>query len=630
LAAVALSQAVPAPNNSTSSSLPMLKAKGTFIVDNNSNAVILKGCNLGNWFMIETWMMHLNDDKIRDQYMFELTLENRFGRKEKNRLMEIFRANWTTDRDFEIIKSFGMNCVRLPIYYQLLEDDNNPMQLKPDAFKWLDYAIDTAEKHGLYTIICLHGAVGGQSNMGHCGREDYNKFWSDPMNMKRTDWLWRQIAQRYKNRACIAGYDLLNEPWGAEMPEQIKAFDSFYKNVRDIDKEHIIFIQGHGSLRELGNPKDRNWKNVVYSLHRYPGIFDDGPPTRKNQIRFLKTYLKELDAEVKDLNVPFLMGEFNVLYTSAGGAEMMRRHFDAYESYGWAATMWAYKTLTIPGEKRRGYWEMVTNKEPLPNIDFKTSSIGKIENYFKFLSSDFAVYAELKEKLTQKKPLPPLPEPPPPPPPLTSAPANDKLIGFSAADIASAIPGGQKVYSDKKIDLFGCGADIYLSNDQCRFVWKKITGDCEISATVDELTFTHMFAKAGVMIRGDLSDDSMFAMLNVRPAGELEFACRYHKAEKVKTDGHLGHDFPGINLKLVRKGQTIESWHCRGNEPWEKFITATLPDLPQTVYVGIFCLSHDNTQLAKATFDNIFTAEVSDSLQTEPNVNRSMQNYERQ
>jgi glucan 1,3-beta-glucosidase len=643
LAAAALSQAAAVPSVSADSSLHMLKAKGTFIIDSNSNTVILKGCNLGNWFAMEMWMMHLNDDKIRDQYAFELTLANRFGQQQKNRLMDMFRANWITDRDFEIIKSFGMNCVRLPIYYQLIEDDNNPMNLNPDAFKWLDYAIDTAKKYGLYTIICLHGAAGGQSNMGHCGREDYNQFWSDPINQKRTYWLWQQIAQRYKKRDCVAGYDILNEPWGADMPEQIKAFDSIYKSIRDVDREHIIFIQGHGNVEGLPYPKEKaiskntirrqqnrgfvprtidwvlsllifsdtqkNWKNVVYSAHCYPGIFGSGRPTPETQIRFLKTDLKKIDEDLKKYNVPFLMGEFNVLYASAGGTEMMRRHFDAYENYGWAATMWAYKVLTIPGEIRRGYWEMVTNAEPLPNIDFKTASLSEIENYFKFLSSDCVIYDELKKALTQKEPLPPLPDPLPPPPPLTSAPANDKLIGFSATDIASAIPGGQKVYSDKKIDLFGCGADIYLSNDQCRFVWKKITGDCEISATVDELTFTHMFAKAGVMIRGDLSADSIFAMLNVRPAGELEFACRYHKAEKVKTDGHLGHDFPKINLKLIRKGQTIESWHCKGNEKWEKFMTTTLPDLPQTVYVGIFCLSHDNTQLAKAAFDNIFISD---------------------
>jgi regulation of enolase protein 1 (concanavalin A-like superfamily) len=367
----------------------------------------------------------------------------------------------------------------------------------------------------------------------------------------------------------------------------------------------MIFIQGHGNVDGLLDPKEKNWKNVVYSAHCYPGIFDGGRPTLETQTRFLKIDLKKIDEDLKKYNVPFLMGEFNVLYASAGGAEMMRHHYDTYAKYGWAATMWSYKVLTIPGEKRRGYWEMVTNKEPLPNIDFKTASLGEIENYFRFLSSNYTVYDELKKALTQKKPLPPLPDPPPPPKPITSAPAGDKFVGWTANDISTAIPGGQKVYSDSKIDLFGCGADIYLSNDQFRFIWKKTDGDFEISATVDELTFTHMFAKAGVMIREDLSDDAVFAMLNVRPAGELEFACRYHKAQGVKTDGHLGYDFPGINIKLVRKGQTIESWHCRGNEPWEKFMTATLPDLPQTVYVGLFCLSHDNTRLTKAVFDNI-------------------------
>lgn len=599
LAIGALNQAVAATD------LPMLKAMGTLIVDSNNKTVILKGCNIGNWFSMEMWMLHLYDNKIRDQYTFENVLTSRFGYQEKERLMDVFRANWITDKDFEIIKSFGMNCVRLPVYYQLIEDDNNHMHIKPNAFKWLDYALDAAEKQGIYTIICLHGAAGGQSKMGHCGREDFNQFWHNESYKKRTFWLWQQIAERYKDRACVAGYDLLNEPWDIDISEQLKAFDSIYEAIRTVDNKHIIFIQGHDSIKEMGNPADRNWGNVVYSLHRYPGIFDGGPPTKQNQARFLKEVLKDIYNELNDFNVPFLMGEFNVVYTSAGGDEMMRYHFDTYANYGWAATMWAYKVITIPGEERRGFWEMVTNKNPLPDINISTASVNEIERYFKSLSSDYAIYDDLKKALTDKRQLPPLLEPPPPPKPIMSTPFNDKPIGWTANDIGTIITGGQKVYSVDAMDIYASGADIYLSNDQFRFIWKKIEGDCDISATVDELTFVHMFAKAGVMIRGDLSDDSVFAMLNVRPAGELEFVCRYQKAQHVKTDGHLGHDFPGINIKLIRKGQTIESYHSKGNDKWEKFMIVTLPELPKTAYVGIFCLSHDNSQLAKAAFTNI-------------------------
>jgi hypothetical protein len=389
------------------------------------------------------------------------------------------------------------------------------------------------------------------------------------------------------------------------MDEQLKVFDCIYKAIRTVDKKHLVFIQGHESIRELGNPKDKNWKNVVYSLHRYPGIFSGGPPTRKNHIRFLKIYLEKLNEQVEEYNVPFLMGEFNVVYISAGGAKMMRRHFDAYENYGWGATMWAYKVLTIPGERRRGYWEMVTNKKQIYDIDFKAATREEIENYFMSLSSDYTVRKSLKRWLTREKPLPPLEDPPPMPEPLTSAPFSDKLTEFTATELNTAIKGGQKVYPDGRIDLYGCGADIYLGNDQFRFLWKKIEGDSEVSATVNELKFTHMFAKAGVMIRGGLDDDAVFAALSVRPSGEFEFIRRYHNGQKVKTDGHLGYDFPGINLKITRTEHKIESWYCKNGESWQKFMTVKLPNLPKKVYCGLFCLSHDNTQLTKASFDNV-------------------------
>jgi endoglucanase len=601
---------VMATSASSQDQMSILSAKGTYITNEQDQKVILKGCNLGNWFALEMWMLHIFDNRIPDQYTLENILTERFGNSEKQRLMDVFRQNWIVEQDYDIIKSFGMNCVRLPLYHSLIEDENNPETLRSDAWKWLDFAVAAAEKRGIYTIIGLHGAAGGQSDMGHCGRVDHARFWGSDENKQRTNWLWQQIAKRYKDRPSVAGYDILNEPWGADMPEQNKISESIYKAIRAVDSKHLIFIQGHGNVDGLADPKEKNFKNVVYSAHCYPGIFGNGRPTRKNHTRFLKVELKKIDEKLRKYDVPFLMGEFNALYTSAGGAEMMRHHYDTYENYGWAATMWSYKVLTIPGEERRAFWEMVTNEKPLPNIDFFTASIDEIESYFKFLSSGTVVYEDLRKALTQST-IPPLPDPPPPAEPITSAPANDKLVSWQATDIGSAIKGGQKVYSESKIDLYGYGADIYNLNDQFRFIWKKISGDCEVSATVNELSYVHMFSKAGIMIRQDLTPNSIMAMLNIRPAGEIEYVFRSEENKKTESHSHLGYDLPGVNLKLVRKGQAITSFHCGADQQWKEFITITSPDLPPTVYVGIFCLSHDNSQLVKAGFDNIKAISLS-------------------
>ena len=57
--------------------------------------------------------------------------------------------------------------------------------------------------------------------------------------------------------------------------------------------------------------------------------------------------------------------------------------------------------------------------------------------------------------------------------------------------------------------------------------------------------------------------------------------------------------------KVVRKGKIIERYFASGKMKWDKFDEVELPNLPDEVYAGIFCLSHDNNQLAKAVFRNI-------------------------
>src|SRR6266404_8395785 len=134
--------------------LAPLHANGTAIVDDHGQPVILRGCNLGNWLLNELWMMDMNGpDDPKDHWQLEELLQQRFGAEEKERLLSLYRENWIKPRDFDIIKSWDFNVVRLPIYYDLLEDDATPGRLRPDAFKWLDRAVSMATSAGIYVIL---------------------------------------------------------------------------------------------------------------------------------------------------------------------------------------------------------------------------------------------------------------------------------------------------------------------------------------------------------------------------------------------------------------------------------------------------------------------------------------------
>ena len=140
----------------TPSAFSSLSIKDSKVVNEAGEPVVLKGINLGNWFIIELWMLSQSSTGINDQYSLENRLSERFGKEEKERLMELYRENWITKKDFSTIKSFNMNLVRIPFWYTLIEDDENPMTIKENGWKWMDQAIDWAEEHGFYSIIDMH------------------------------------------------------------------------------------------------------------------------------------------------------------------------------------------------------------------------------------------------------------------------------------------------------------------------------------------------------------------------------------------------------------------------------------------------------------------------------------------
>ncbi len=380
--------------------LPMLNTRGASWVDASGNTVILKGCNLGNWLVQEMWMHAMQTEGISDQYTLEQVLSRRFGEEAKDRLLDTYRANFITARDFKIIKSFGMNVVRLPILYSVVEDDKNPYHLRPDAFIHLDRAIALAEAEGIYTILDLHGAPGSQNPWDHSGRVDQNKLWGNEEYKKRTIWVWQQLAKHYRGRSAVAAYDLLNEPYTAPKEELRELALALYRTIREVDPDHIVIFPSlpdgfefYGDLKKLGLTK------IALTAHFYPGFFGWSEPTVETHNKWLTEGVQVWERRMQAADVPLLVGEMNVVLREAGGAAMMRRAFDTYASFGWATTMWSYKVFSTEGGIAGGSWGMVTNRPGEgASIDPSKSSLPELENYFKSLSTmDYVVYEELRE-----------------------------------------------------------------------------------------------------------------------------------------------------------------------------------------------------------------------------------------
>lgn len=220
-------------------------------------------------------MMGQGSNGIDDQCKLEAVLDRRFGRAERERLFALFRAQWITERDWDLMPRFGLNLVRIPFIWSLVEDEDHPGTLRADAWEILDAAIDNAEARGMYVVLDLHGAVGGQGEEHHTGCAGRNRYWSTPEFQQRTIWLWEQVALHYRGRSAVAGYGLLNEPWGSASEAQMaQVMWALHDRVRAVDPHHVIILPGHHrGIAAYGRPADRGVRNVAFEMHPYPGHF---------------------------------------------------------------------------------------------------------------------------------------------------------------------------------------------------------------------------------------------------------------------------------------------------------------------------------------------------------------------
>lgn len=581
-----------------------LRVRGPDLVNESGTVVTLRGCNLGNWFLFEAWMMDIEGGagEPRDHVDILRTMEARFGAARTRELLEIHRENWIRARDLELIGSFGMNVVRLPFHHALLEDPETPGVLRADAFRWLDHAVQLAAAADIYVILDMHGAPGSQSLDHVTGESGRNEFWL-PENRRRAAFLWEAIARRYRDEPTVVAYDLLNEPYGRLNMEHddaklVAAMEELVAAVRRADPDKLIYCAG--ALRGIeiyGPPAARGWSNVGFTEHFYPGFYGD-EPSLATQALFLNAKVPQRAALLRSWDAPYLVGEFNPVIDRNGGPLMLRRYFDAFAAQGWAATMWSYKLAKRRGGAEAEPWYLVTNAEPLAPPSFTRSSDSEIEAFFRASGTvPYALAAPQIEAL--RGPAPPakmtLAAAGPPPPDASIIPA-----GWRLWNIGDAYPRGAARWTGQDaISLWGGGRDVIAGRDEFALLAKDVSGDFDLGATVSFDGITHRHAKAGIMFRASEDENAPFVMAHVFPNGRGVLAVRRQPGARIEEQGVLGH--PGASrVTLRRRGDEFTA--IFGDEHGDSTQRLSASTLPARGLLGYFVLSHDGALSAKVDF----------------------------
>jgi parallel beta-helix repeat protein len=188
------------------------------------------------------------------------------------------------------------------------------------------------------------------------------------------------------------------------------------------------------------------------------------------------------------------------------------------------------------------------------------------------------------------------------------------LSAFESQDIGPVAAVGSASITNQVYTVNGSGVDINNSNDQFQFVYRSWTGDVELVARVLSISNTDGHAKAGVMIRGSLADNSAHALSAVQPANGIQFVRRDTNGGSTTTT-LASNLFAPYWVKLVRSQNLVSSYQSSDGTNWI-WIGSDTVSLAAAVDVGLVVCSHTNGVICTATFDNVSASDpwISDDV----------------
>lgn len=528
--------------------------------------VALRGVNLGSWLLLEPWMLRIEGIPDQEHLMGQLT--GKFGAPWAADFRRRFEAAWLRAEDLAVVKAAGLNTVRIPFDSRPLIAEQGPLTVRPEGFAGLDAAIALAEQAGLFIILDLHGAPGGQNNDQSTGERGRNNLWSDPDAQQRTAAVWRAVAERYRDRPLVIAYDLINKPYGAgwkDVPATLQIMDLLVKTIRVVDPDRLIYIPGTSAgIRFYGKPQDRGWTTCGYTEHYYPGLYGQ-PETVATHQAFLARQVPLIAAEVAALGVPFLVGEFNPMLASAGAPVSTRAYFDAYNRLGWAATLWSLRWLKTEGGNGESDWCLITNRDPLPPIDAPTADAAAWERWLAVVAGPRSVNRGMVEAFAAEEASP---FPAGNPPPLTKVPAGPGPDRWTGSDIGFASSGGEEVLADGNWRLVSAGHELFQNHDAFRFLHRPSPGSTFFSTVVIErLEAVHRLTKGGLMLRRSAGADAPFACVHAHPDGGVRFLKAAQAQGGAEESPIVKLTFP-LELRLTAKAGAVTGSARSGDGPW--------------------------------------------------------------
>lgn len=290
-----------------------------------------------------------------------------------------------TEADIKQIAVWGLDHVRLPIDFELIEPEEGVYS--EDGFGYIDRCIEWCRCYNLNVILDLHKTAGyvfhEQINNG---TEKASFFLENEELIQRFLNLWKFIARRYQDDTKMLAFEILNEmvdPSGGIAWNRLAK--RAYETIREILPNAKIIIGSNmwnsiHTLKYMDKPYD---ENVIYTFHFYePMLFThqkaawvDAIPkdvdvyypdaietyqrladrigqyevsnetTDKMDITYLEEIIKIAVITAEEYNVPLYCGEYGVINQADPKSTLnwYRDFHQLMEKYNIGRASWTYK-----------------------------------------------------------------------------------------------------------------------------------------------------------------------------------------------------------------------------------------------------------------------------------------------
>lgn len=176
--------------------------------------------------------------------------------------------NFIKEKDFEIISGWGLDHVRIPVDYNIFEEEDG--KWKADGFRRIEKALECAGKNRLKVVLDLHKTAGFSFDAG----EKEEGFFVSQSCQERFYRLWIELAKHFTDAKNVA-FELLNEVTDESFIDAWNRISAeCIRHIRPVAPESLILVGSYhnnapDALKDLNAPAD---SKVIFNFHCYDPV----------------------------------------------------------------------------------------------------------------------------------------------------------------------------------------------------------------------------------------------------------------------------------------------------------------------------------------------------------------------